>query len=63
LSDQNGSAIITVNRDGSFQARNLSQGWKEGLLHHPGQLCINGGGDLFIADSDNNRVEIFSIIQ
>lgn len=63
LSDQNGSSIITVNRDGSFQARHLSQGWTDGFLHHPGQLCINGGGDLFIADRDNNRVEIFSVIQ
>lgn len=63
LSDQNGNAIITVNSDGSFQTRHLSQGWTDGLLHHPGQLCINGSGDLFIADRDNNRVEIFSITQ
>ncbi len=63
LSDQNSSTIITVNRDGSFQARHLAQGWKEGFLHYPTQICITNSGDLFIADRDNNRVEIFSIVQ
>lgn len=63
LADQNNSAIITLNRDGSFQARHLSMGWREGLLHYPTQMCINSNGDFFIADRDNNRIDIFSIIQ
>jgi len=63
LSDQDSSTIITVNRDGSFQARHLGQGWKDGLLHFPTQMCITNSGNLFIADRDNSRVEIFSIVQ
>jgi hypothetical protein len=63
LSDENNSSIIIVNRDGSFQARHLAQGWKEGFLHFPTQMCITNSGNLFIADRDNNRVEIFNIVQ
>ena len=63
LSDQDNSAIITINRDGSFQARHLGQGWKESFLHYPTQMCITNSGNLFIADRDNSRVEVFSIVQ
>ncbi len=63
LSDQNNSTIISINRDGSFQARHLGQGWKEGFLHYPTQMCITGSGNMFVADRDNNRIEVFSIIQ
>ncbi len=63
LSDQDNSSIVTLNRDGSYQARLLSQGWKEGFLHYPTQMCITNSGNLFIADRDNSRIEIFSIVQ
>ncbi|MGO9014152.1 MAG: NHL repeat-containing protein [Dissulfurispiraceae bacterium] len=63
LADQNSSTIVTINKDGSFQTRHLSMGWKDGMLHYPTQMCITNSGDMFIADRDNNRIGIFNIVQ
>ncbi len=38
-------------------------GWKEGLLYYPSQLCINEKGEIFIADRNNNRIQIFTVVQ
>lgn len=59
--DKNGGGIVVLNSDGSFMSQQSGMGWKEGLLRYPSQLCINRGGTLFIADRENNRVQIFSI--
>ena len=63
LVDQNGSSVAAIGRDGSFKGRALGMGWKEGLLNHPAQICINGKGEVFIADSANNRVQVFTILE
>lgn len=61
--DQHGSGIVILGQDGSFQGRQLSMGWKEGLLSYPSQLCINERGEIFIADRNNNRIQIFTVVQ
>ncbi|GFE59089.1 NHL repeat-containing protein [Geobacter sp. AOG1] len=61
LVDQNGGGIIALGPDGSFRTRMLSMGWKPGLLYYPGQICLNNKGALFVADRDNNRVQIFEM--
>jgi sugar lactone lactonase YvrE len=61
--DQNGSGVVILGQDGSFQGRRLSMGWKEGLLYYPSQLCINEKGEIFIADRNNNRIQIFTVVQ
>ncbi|MBI5408999.1 MAG: hypothetical protein HZA14_06505 [Nitrospirae bacterium] len=38
-------------------------GFKEGLLNYPSQMCINDNGDVFIADTNNNRVQIFMLVK
>jgi len=38
-------------------------GWNEGLLYFPSQMCINDNGEVFIADRDNSRVQIFSLVK
>jgi streptogramin lyase len=58
--DQNGMAVVVVGQDGSFQGRQLALGWTDGLLYYPGQLCVNANGDAFIADRQNNRVQVFA---
>ena len=63
LVDRNGGQIIILARDGSFQGRLSAKGWKEGLLNHPSQICINGRGEIIIADTSNNRVQVFKEIQ
>jgi hypothetical protein len=61
--DQNGSGIVILGQDGSFQGRQLNMGWNEGLLYFPSQMCINDKGEVFIADRDNSRVQIFALVK
>ncbi len=63
LLDKHGSSVVAIGRDGSFRGRSLGFGWKEGLLNRPTQICINGKGEAFIADSANNRVQMFTIME
>ena len=61
--DQNGSGIVILGQDGSFQGRQLNMGWNEGLLYFPSQMCVNEKGEVFIADRGNSRVQIFSLVK
>ena len=61
--DQNGSGIVILGQDGSFQGRQLNMGWNEGLLYFPSQMCVNDNGEVFIADRDNSRVQIFALVK
>lgn len=63
LVDRNGSKIIILGQDGSFLSRLSAQGWKEGRLNHPSDMCINRKGDVFIADTSNNRIQIFTALE
>jgi hypothetical protein len=58
-----GGNIVSFGRDGSFLAKQLAPGWNEGLLRHPSQMCINDKDEVFIADRDNNRVQVFGLIR
>jgi hypothetical protein len=57
--DQDGGALVSLSLDGTFQGRQLSLGWKPGLLYYPSQICINNEGNVFIADRNNSRIQIF----
>jgi len=61
--DRNGCGIGVFGKDGSFLNRQLTFGWSEGLFRYPSQICINEKGEAFIADTDNNRVQIFNILR
>jgi len=63
LADQNGSGVVVLGTDGSFLGRSLVFGWKDGLLRYPSQLCTNEKGEFFVADRQNNRVQIFTVIK
>jgi len=58
--DQNGNGLVILGVDGSYQGRQLSIGWGEGLVYYPAQLCLTEGGTVFVADRYNNRVQVFS---
>lgn len=58
-----GSRIVSFRRDGSFMARQLTPGWSEGSLNHPSQMCINDKDEVFIADRDNSRIQVFQLIR
>jgi hypothetical protein len=59
--DQNGGSIVFLNPAGAVQGKHLGIGWKDGLLRYPAHACISGQGNLFIADRENNRVQVFSV--
>ena len=61
LVDTNGSGLAIINPDGSFSGRRLSMGWSDSHLYYPSQVSINDSGDLFIADTENHRVQHFSV--
>jgi len=63
LVDRNGSKIIILARDGTLLGRLSARGWKEGLLSYPSQMCINDRGEIFVADTNNNRVQVFVEIE
>ena len=60
LSDRNGCRIVVLGQDGSFLANRSARGWKEGLLQYPAQISIEGN-TLFIADTRNHRIQVFTI--
>jgi sugar lactone lactonase YvrE len=59
--DQNGAAIVRLGNDGTFQGRDLALGAIDGAVSYPGQICVTGDGDVFVADRGNDRVQIFSL--
>lgn len=63
LTDQNGSAVVLLGQDGSFQGRQLNMGWKPGLVYYPAQACVTDGGDFFIADRNNSRIQLFRLLR
>jgi len=58
-----GSGIVALGRDGSFLSRQLTMGGEEGSLNHPSQMCINDKDEVFIADRDNSRIQVFQLIR
>lgn len=59
----NGSSIVGLGRDGAYLSRQLTMGWTEGSLNHPSQMCMNDQDMLFIADTNNSRIEVFQVIR
>lgn len=59
--DQNGDGIVLVGLDGSYLGRRLAIGWTEGMVYYPTQLCLDGSGDMVVADRGNERVQVFSV--
>jgi hypothetical protein len=59
LVDQNGNGVVLLGVDGSYQGRQLSIGWSDGLVNYPQQLCVTDAGTVFVADRYNNRIQVF----
>lgn len=58
--DRNGGSVVFIGKDGVFHGRSLTLGWNEGLVYFPSRLCL-GDGYAFVADTENNRIQIFEI--
>jgi hypothetical protein len=61
IADLNEGGIVILGTDGSFRGRQAGMGWKEGLLRGPSGLCAGIAGTIFVADRDNNRVQMFAV--
>ncbi len=60
--DTNEGNIDLFGMDGSFHGRRSGLGWVEGLLYFPEQMCVESDGYAVITDRENNRVQIFKIV-
>jgi DNA-binding beta-propeller fold protein YncE len=60
--DRNGDAIVVLGEDGSFEGRGLGTGRGDGHLFYPAQVCVTRS-DAFVADRNNNRVQVFAILR
>jgi hypothetical protein len=58
-----GGHIVNFGRDGSFLTRQLTMGWNEGSVNHPSQICIDGKDEVFVADRDNSRIQVFQLVR
>ncbi|MBU0679936.1 MAG: NHL repeat-containing protein [Proteobacteria bacterium] len=61
--DQYGNGIIMLGPDGSFLGRHSGMGWQESLLRYPSSVCSDQGGELFVVDRNNNRIQVFSSLE
>jgi len=59
LVDKHGGSIVLLGRNGSFLGHKFGYGWLEGQFFYPAQLCISQGGNIFVADRNNSRVQMF----
>ncbi len=59
VTDQNGGKIVLLGLDGTFRGQKAGKGKNEGLFEYPVGVCLNGNGLAFVADRNNNRVQIF----
>ena len=63
VADRNKGVIYLLDQSGALRGEQLRMGWDEGRLRYPSQLCVNGEGEVFIADRENNRVQIFTAVR
>jgi hypothetical protein len=62
VADQHGHRIVVLGEDGSFRGRGSSMGRGDGLLYYPAQICV-AGDHAFVADRNNDRVQVFSVLR
>lgn len=60
LVDRHGNGVVLFGIDGSYLGRQLSIGWATGLVYYPGDLCLAPDGTAYVADTLNNRVQVFT---
>jgi len=61
LVDSHGNGVVILGANGSYLGRQLTMGWKAGLLYYPTQLCFTASDEGVIADRDNNRIQMFKM--
>jgi len=63
LVDKHGGSLVLISRDGSFLGHKFGYGWRESEFYYPAQICISPGGNIFVADRNNSRVQMFTEVE
>ena len=61
--DGHGDGLVLLGPDGSYLGRRLAIGRTEGFVDYPSQVCVDGNGDVFVADRGNHRVQVFTEVK
>jgi hypothetical protein len=57
--DQHRNQVLVFNKEGRFVFDFSQLGWREGRLHLPSFIYMNGAGQIFVVDRENARVSVF----
>lgn len=60
--DRHGGSVVVLDEDGRLRGRGLGSGRADGLLDEPAQICVSGS-EVFVADRNNDRVQVFSVLR
>lgn len=60
LSDSGNDRLVVLEKDGSVQMTLGSHGFGKGDFRSPGSVAASGTGRIYVVDSGNRRIEIFS---
>lgn len=63
LVDKHGGNLALLGRDGSFLGHKFGYGWLESQFYYPAQICISPKGNIFIADRNNSRIQMFTEVE
>jgi len=51
--------VTTYDKDGKYLFEFGGLGWGEGWFQHPRDIAVDSSGRIFVADTFNNRIEVF----
>jgi DNA-binding beta-propeller fold protein YncE len=60
FSDSAGHRVVAVDREGAFRFAFGHPGSEEGAFLYPGAVTVGTGGNIYVADTNNVRVQVFS---
>jgi DNA-binding beta-propeller fold protein YncE len=60
--DRGRGRLVALERDGTRAGAILGAGWGQGELRYPGGIAIDERGNVFIADRENDRVQVFRLV-
>jgi DNA-binding beta-propeller fold protein YncE len=62
VTERSGNCVSVFHTDGSFILHFGSKGTDEGMFDEPCGIAINGQGQVFVMDSNNKRVQVFTYV-
>ncbi|HKQ61020.1 MAG TPA: hypothetical protein VJS92_07000, partial [Candidatus Polarisedimenticolaceae bacterium] len=61
--DRGGDRLAIYGADGSPRGTQLESGWGAGQLRYPGGICIDARGYVYVADRENDRVQVLQVAE